>query len=171
MALPWPLTSSVGATGRRSDLSSALGQLDAALDHTRAQRVHDLAGQPTPHLFARLGPVPSSPAGRAVWCHHALRIEAALDRNSGGSPPSGRGGQPQQVRLEIAIADRLFQDAPGVPGPDEWARLASEAVAVRQALQRKALAWSVAQARATVGLRREVGTDNALAPHGSELGL
>jgi hypothetical protein len=72
---------------RRQELASSLAQLDAALDHARPQRLLALVSDPSPDLVKRLGEPPESAAGRAVWCHHALPIEAALDRNDGVTPP------------------------------------------------------------------------------------
>ncbi len=62
------------------ELTRVLGQIDAALERTRAERVLGLASQPTAHLLDLLGPPPSSPGGRAVWCHYAFGIEAIVDR-------------------------------------------------------------------------------------------
>ena len=86
---------------RRKELETTLAQVDAALEHTRPERVHALAEDPPPYLVRLLGPAPSSPAGQAVWCHHALRIEAfrrpqrrsqpALDRLE----PTDRSGTPR----------------------------------------------------------------------------
>ncbi|MHB1533292.1 MAG: hypothetical protein ACYC1D_01510, partial [Acidimicrobiales bacterium] len=48
--------------------------------------------------------------GRAVWCHHALPLEAALDRNDGVSPTwTGWSQQANRARREIEIADQLLQ--------------------------------------------------------------
>jgi hypothetical protein len=76
-----------------ADISAQLKELDAtlaqivfALDRTRPDRVAALADDPPEYLVARLGPSPRSPGGTAVWCHHALDIEAALDRNNGRIP-------------------------------------------------------------------------------------
>ena len=94
------------ADAGRKQLKATLAQFDAALDHTRADRVRALADDPPAHLVERLGPVPSSPAGRAVWCHHALGIEAVLDQRGlgrdaheaepghGTSPAGGRHRRP-----------------------------------------------------------------------------
>jgi predicted nucleic acid-binding Zn-ribbon protein len=71
----------------RQAIGTNLAQVDAALDRTRPDRVAALAEGPPDHLVRRIGAPPGTPAGRAVWCHHALDIEAALDRNDGASPP------------------------------------------------------------------------------------
>ncbi len=113
---------------QRQELDTTLGQLDAALDHTRPDRVPALADDPPDHLVERLGTPPGTPAGRAVWCHHALDIEAALDRNDGASP-HGTGWSPQTdlARRQITIADRVLQASSDRPGPAEWAELAEQA--------------------------------------------
>ena len=64
---------------QRKQIDATLARVDAALDDTRPDRVAALADDPPRHLVARLGAPPNTPAGRAVWCHHALDVEAALD--------------------------------------------------------------------------------------------
>lgn len=104
-----------------------------------------LADEPPPHLVERLGQPPVSPAGRAVWCHHALGIEAALDRNDGGSSHwTGWDQQVQAAKEEIAIADRLL-DTGAAPGPTEWAVLAREANILREQVHRTGAIRQVAQ--------------------------
>jgi hypothetical protein len=117
---------------RHHQLESALTQLDAGLDHTRPQRVHALADQAPSHHVDRLGEPPHSPAGRAVWCHHALPIEAVLDRNDGFSPPwTGWNPQTDRARKEITVADwHLESKADGI-NPSEWAELAEQASTIR----------------------------------------
>lgn len=73
------------------------------LDHTRPDRINALVEQPPPHLVERLGPPPPSPAGRPVWCHHALVIEAFLDRNEGELLFSPYGQRTVRARQEIAL--------------------------------------------------------------------
>ena len=102
------------ADAGHKQLNATLAQFDAALDHTRADRVRALADDPLAHLVERLGPVPGSPAGRAVWCHHALGIEAVLDRSDAlGAPPTrpepGHGTSPpgrRHRRPAVAIHRR-----------------------------------------------------------------
>ena len=116
------------AAAERQQLDVILAQVDAALDHTRPDRVRALADDPPGHLVDRIGPPPGTPAGRAVWCHHALDIEAALDRNDGASPPwTGWSPQTDLARRQIAIADRVLQAGNDRSGPTEWAELAQQA--------------------------------------------
>ncbi len=118
---------------RRNELASTLAQLDAALDHTRAERVHALADEPPTYQVERLGEPPRSTAGRAVWCHHALTIEAAIDRNDGVSPPrTGWSRQDDRARQEIAVADRPLEAKSGAISPTEWAELAQQAGTLRE---------------------------------------
>ena len=68
-----------------------------------------------------------------MWCHHALPIEAALDRNDGVSPPrTGWGQQTDRARQEIAVADRLLEAKSGAIHPTEWAELAQQAGTIRE---------------------------------------
>ncbi|HET9077034.1 MAG TPA: MobF family relaxase, partial [Acidimicrobiales bacterium] len=71
------------SAGRRGQRAETVAQLDDALDRTRLDRVRRLADDPPEHLVTRLGAPPGSAAGRAVWCHHALRIEADRDHDDG----------------------------------------------------------------------------------------
>ena len=118
---------------RRNELASTLVQLDGALDHTRAERVRALADEPPTYQVERLGDPPRSTAGRAVWCHHALPIEAALDRNDGVSPPrTGWRRQDGRTRQEIAVADRQLEANSAATKPTEWAELAKQAGTLRE---------------------------------------
>jgi hypothetical protein len=150
---------------QRQELGATLAQVDAALDRTRPDRVAALADGPPDHLVARIGPVPGTPAGRAVWCHHALDIEAALDRNDGRSPPwTGWSPQTDLARHQIAIADRVLQASSDRPGPTEWAELAQQAGTVldqvrraerdRAASQRAPGQWQLAQPRVDLSAER-----------------
>ncbi len=121
----------------RQELGTTLAQVDAALDRTRPDRVAALADDPPDHLRRRIGPPPGTPAGRAVWCHYALDIEADLDRNDGASPPwTGWSPQTDLARRQIAIADRVLQASSERPGPTEWAELAQQAGIVLDQLLR-----------------------------------
>jgi len=122
---------------QRREIDTTLGQIDAALAHTRPDRVAALADDPPEHLVTRIGPVPNTPAGRAVWCHHALDIEATLDRNGGRSPAWG-GWSPQtdRARHQIAVADRVLEASSDRPEPGEWAGLAQQAAAVLDEVRR-----------------------------------
>ena len=66
----------------RHALAGGIEHIDSALDRTRTQRVVQLADQPTKLHLDVLGPVPTGPAGRAVWCHQATRLEHHLDYNT-----------------------------------------------------------------------------------------
>ena len=122
---------------RRKKLETTLAQVDTALELTRPERACALAEDPPPYLVRLLGPTPSSAAGQAVWCHHALRIEAFVDRNDGTSTPStGWTQETEPARQEIAIADRLFETRDRAVDPVEWANLAGQAAALRKAAHR-----------------------------------
>ncbi len=104
------------------------------MDHTRPKRVRGLTEDPPSNLARQLGPPPSSPAGQAVWCHHALRIEAFLDRNDGTTPAgTGSSRSNERARQEITIADRLLETRDYPSDPVEWAKLADQAAGVREA--------------------------------------
>ncbi len=134
------------ADAGRKQLKATLAQFDAALDHTRADRVRALADDPPAHLVERLGRAPGSPAGRAVWCHHALGIEAVLDRNDAlGAPAPGQSSAMARARQEVAIADRLLHSSADLADPAGWAKLAGQAAALRNEAQR------LVTARATIG--------------------
>jgi conjugative relaxase-like TrwC/TraI family protein len=121
---------------KRRVLETTLAQVDAALDHTRPQRVHALSLDPSPDLVKRLGEPPASAAGRAVWCHHALPIEAALDRNDGVSPRTRWSPQTDRGPQEIAVADRLLESKSGSLNPTQWAELAQHAATIREQVVR-----------------------------------
>jgi hypothetical protein len=100
-----------------------------------------------------------------VWCHHALDIEAAVDRNDGRSPPwTGWSPQTDLARHQIAIADRVLQASSDRPGPTEWAELAQQAGTVldqvrraerdRAASQRAPGQWQLAQPRVDLSAER-----------------
>jgi hypothetical protein len=100
-----------------------------------------------------------------VWCHHALDIEAALDRNDGASPPwTGWSPQTDLARRQIAIADRVLQASNDCPGPTEWAELAEQAGTVfdqvrraerdRAASQRTPGQWQLSQPRVALAAER-----------------
>jgi hypothetical protein len=125
------------ADAGRKQLKAKLAQFDAALDHTRADRVRALADDPPAHLVERLGPAPGSRAGRAVWCHHALGIEAVLDRSDAlGASPTWHSPAMGRARQEVAIADRLLHSDADPADPAAWAERAAQAAALRNELQR-----------------------------------
>jgi hypothetical protein len=135
----------------RRELVTMLGQLDAALGQTRAARVRALFDDPPSYLTDRLGPTPPSPAGRAVWCHHAVRIEATLDRNDGtASPWTGWEKEIARARQEIAIADRIIQSQ-DTDGPAHWARLADQAASIVEQAHRNSKIRTALDRLATAG--------------------
>ncbi|MHB1533181.1 MAG: MobF family relaxase [Acidimicrobiales bacterium] len=159
---------------RRQELASSLAQLDAALDHTRPQRVHALVSDPSPDLVKRLGQPSASAAGRAVWCHHALPVEAALDRNDGVSPPwTGWSQQTDRARREIKIADQLLQVESGGSNPAQWAELAQQASTIRdQALKDRRVRNTYEQKMTpTHQAEHHLGIDLSARPRGPEIGL
>jgi hypothetical protein len=116
---------------QRKQLGLRLAQIDAALERTRPDRIAAIADNPPEHLVSRIGPAPRTPAGRAVWCHHALDIETAVDRSDGRSPGwSGQSQQAREARRQIAVADRVLRVATDRLRPSEWAELAQQAGAV-----------------------------------------
>ena len=116
---------------QRKQIDATLARVDAALAATRPDRVAALADDPPRHLVARLDAPPTTPAGRAVWCHHALDVEAALDRNDGRAPAwAGWSPQSDRARHQIAVADRVLQASDPHPQPTEWAALAVQARSV-----------------------------------------
>ena len=131
----------VADTGpRRSDLQVALAQVDGALDHTRPRRVQRHVEDPPAYLTDRLGVPPSTPAGQAVWCHHAMPIESFLDRNDADRPRwTGWSPQADRTRREIALADRLLQTSDAPTDPVEWEEIADQATTLyKQALRHAA---------------------------------
>jgi hypothetical protein len=93
----------VGSGGMADHLETTLRFVDVALDQTRPPRVQALSLDPSHNLVERLGEPPASAAGRAVWCHHALPIEAGLDRNDSVTPFwTGWSRQTDRARQEIA---------------------------------------------------------------------
>ncbi len=71
-----------------------------------------------------------------MWCHHAMAVEATLDRNDGTSAAwTGWDQWSDRARQEIAVADRYLSSA-ARPDPGEWAHLAREAVDLHEQLRR-----------------------------------
>jgi hypothetical protein len=107
----------LGATeARRTELTHALAEIDAALDETRAQRVADLSAEAiVPAHLAALGEVPTDPGARQVWCGLACRIESYRDRHPDALGHEAHGG------VEAAIGPRPAER--WMPDP-EWDALA-----------------------------------------------
>ena len=159
---------------RRQELATGLAQLDAALDYTRPQRVHAQVSDPSSDLVKRIGEPPASAAGRAVWCHHALPVEAALDRNDGVSPPwTGWSKQADRACCEIKIADQLLQVESGGINPTQWAELAEQAATIReQALKDQRVRNAYEQKMTpTHEAEHHLGIGHPAVPLGPQIGL
>lgn len=159
---------------RRQQLESVFSQIDAALDHTRPERVRTLLEQPPAHLVDRLGPPPRTTAGQAVWCHHALPVEAVLDRNDRVNPRwTGWSPNAERVKREIAIADQHLEAKTEAIHPSDWSALAQQAntiydhmlrnLRVRQAPERTTARTHPAE--------QHLNIDQSLHPGGPELSL
>jgi len=121
----------------RKRLDTALGQIAASLDRTLPNRVAALADHAPEHLVARIGAAPTSGAGRAVWCHHALAIEAFLDQTDGRFPNGTlRSLRTERARQQILLADRLLKNGPERDVPAEWANLTQQASAILDQVRR-----------------------------------
>ncbi len=158
---------------RRQQLIAALAQLDIALEHTRPERARDLADEPPAHLLEPLGQPPDSPAGRAVWCHHALAIEAARDRAERQGPSCAAWSQDmRRARQEIAIASQLLETATSAPDdPMEWATVAKEAAAVRAAAYRNAMVRTAVARLMVPAQRPGAAIEDGGHWRGTELGM
>ncbi|MCU1448498.1 MAG: traA, partial [Acidimicrobiales bacterium] len=73
-------------TDERARLTSDIGDITGALDHTCPERVVAAVTDPTSELWHRLGPPPPTRGGLAAWCGIAQRVEAHLDRQSLATP-------------------------------------------------------------------------------------
>ncbi|HVE45457.1 MAG TPA: hypothetical protein VNA57_01745 [Acidimicrobiales bacterium] len=67
------------ASDERDRLTSAVGDLDGALNATRAQRIASAALDPRSELWRMLGPPPGTRGGVAAWCGIAERVDAWTD--------------------------------------------------------------------------------------------
>lgn len=120
----------------RRRLEAAVKQLDDALDHTRPQRVLEMArGPKTPdHLQNALGPLPPSRGGRAVWLALAEGIEADADRKGRRERPGPGAAWTWPVSVDhrpdlVDIGSRLDPTPAGdaLPDPATWAVRLEEA--------------------------------------------
>ncbi len=117
----------IATAPERRRLTTDLAVIDDALERTRPQRVLEALDRPASWQVELLGPVPRTPAGRAVWCDAAHRLETHLDHHAGAEPGW------RQVRNDVAdtpercaLADRhLHVDRLG--GPQQWARATERA--------------------------------------------
>jgi hypothetical protein len=114
---------------RRSELTGAVADLDAALEHTRPERVSRVAAQPDTELRHLLGDPPNTPAGRAVWSHYALIIETVRDHepNPANSTWHRIGRACADARRDIALADTANPDTATAVDPEIWAACAGRA--------------------------------------------
>ena len=109
-----------------------------------------------------------------MWCHHALPIEAALDRNDGVSPPrTGWSRQNDRARQEIAVADRLLEAKSGAINPTEWAELALQAGTLREQALRDLRVRTAYQETMSPTHQAEhhLSIDYSVRPGGPEIGL
>jgi hypothetical protein len=108
-----------------------------------------------------------------VWCHHALGIEAVLDRSDAlGSPSSGQSAAIGRARLEIVIADRLLPSSADVADPAGWAQLAGRAAALRNEAQRLVMArTAIDRLIAAQNAQRSHSMGTGPAQRGPELSL
>ncbi len=99
----------------RAELTRVLGELEVALDDTRAARVAAIAGEPIApvHLVAVLGEAPAESAGRQAWCGLAYRVESYRDRHPEALGHEASGGVVAAIAGEpIGVAGR--PNPPGV---------------------------------------------------------
>jgi hypothetical protein len=159
---------------RRKECEGKLAELGRTLDDTRTDRVLALAEEPPAQLAERLGQAPSSPAGRAVWCHHALAMEAALDQNDGATPSwTGQSEQLLRAHQEITVAGRLLETSSSAPDPTEWAKLAGRAGSILDEAYRNVMAQTAID-RLVVrgqGPRQSAGVENTAVRLGPGLSL
>jgi hypothetical protein len=155
-------------------LESVFSQLDAALDHTRPERVRSDLERPPAHLVERFGPPPRTAAGQAVWCHHALPVEAVLDRNDGIDPRwTGWSPNAERAKKEIAIADQHLDCKTEAINPSDWPALAQQASTIYDDMLRN-LRSNQAQVRTTpwaLQPDQHLHIDRSIRPRGPELSL
>jgi hypothetical protein len=81
------------------------------------------------------GPVPRGPAGRAVWCDAAHRLEAHLDRHGQGGPGRTDLHHDLAQTYELcAVADDYLELTAPASHPHQWAYAAERAREVRDEL-------------------------------------
>lgn len=113
-----------GTAQERHDHADRRAVINDALDRTLDSRVRALAIDPPEHLARALGQVPESDVGRAVWCHHASRLEDLIDReeiNPDDLRPLDR------PRRHVETSHRLDLGGLELTGPDSrgrWAMIA-----------------------------------------------
>jgi hypothetical protein len=164
----------IAAAGpQQHELVTSLAQLDGALDRTLSDRIHTLVDESPSHLVERLGSPPASPAGQAVWCHHALAVETVLDRHDGVLPPPTQSQRNERARQDITLADRCLDTASDTSNPTAWAELAQQAAALRDELHRNIRVQAAVNHRIaqTQEAQHHPRIDTVAAPRGPELSL
>ena len=128
-------TALAATAGERHTLAGGIEHIDSALDRTHTQRVVQLADQPTNLHLEVLGPVPTGPAGRAVWCHHASRLEHHLDYTTGHDSSWSTLVHELSDTPELAhFAERHIPvHASSVEQRDTWRQITEHATALRTA--------------------------------------
>ena len=117
--------------GDRFDLTTAIGQLDSALDRTRTERVLQLVDRPTQLHLDVLGPIPPGAAGRAVWCYQANRLEHHLDHDTGNDTAWHRLVDDLSETPTLArLADRHIRLDRETVYPSHWRQVSDHAAAL-----------------------------------------
>jgi hypothetical protein len=105
----------------RAELRRALHEIDAALDHSRDERVIALAhdGSPPFYVVEALGEVPLSRGGQQAWCGLVAEIERYRDRHAVRNEFMALGREPQFGLRESSDKERgrvedLIQNADGM---------------------------------------------------------
>jgi hypothetical protein len=119
----------------RHALSHDLSRLETALEFTRSGRVMTLVERPTPLHIEVLGRPPVGAAGRAVWCHQAMRLEQHLDHGISAEAAwhsliNDLSATPTLAR----VADRhIANQARHRLGPADWATITEHATTIHAA--------------------------------------
>ena len=129
-------TSALSATAdQRQLLSTAIAQIDGALERTLPERVLQLADHPGALHLEVLGPVPAGHAGRAVWCHQASRLEGHRDHIS-----SDQGAWRQLVDeladtpLLARVAERCINLGSPTGDDDTWRQVTQQAIQITESI-------------------------------------
>jgi hypothetical protein len=118
----------VVTAGDRRNLTSELALVGDGLDRTRTDRILDIADRPRSTHLEVLGPVPATPAARAVWCAAAYRLETHVDTHSRGGPAwSELANELARTPELCAVADRYLRFDTPTARPVEWAHVADQA--------------------------------------------
>jgi hypothetical protein len=109
-------------------LSNAIDHLNTALDQTRTHRVLQILDHPTQLHLEVLGPVPARPAGCAVWCHHASRLEHHLDHGIDSATWRCVVTDLGDTHALARLADRHIGLADLAASPSQWAQVTDRAL-------------------------------------------